>query len=62
MTTASYRGEPRHQSPGAILLMLATLMTLPAFAQKFPSRPVRLIVPYRPAGRTIPSRAYSRRD
>lgn len=50
MTTASYRGEPRHQSPGAILLMLATLMTLPAFAQKFPSRPVRLIVPYPPGG------------
>ncbi len=50
MTTAGFRGEPRRMLPGAILLVLAALIALPAFAQKFPSRPVRIIVPYPPGG------------
>jgi tripartite-type tricarboxylate transporter receptor subunit TctC len=49
VSTAGYRGHPRRQSPRAILLLLAALVAGTAFAQKFPSRPVRLIVPY-PAG------------
>jgi tripartite-type tricarboxylate transporter receptor subunit TctC len=43
---------PRALPTTLLLLTLATAMALPADAQDFPSRPVRMLIPYTPGGPT----------
>ena len=43
---------PRALPTTLLLLTLATAMALPADAQEFPSRPVRMLIPYTPGGPT----------